>query len=104
MSPTKPRPLVADAQPTMPHDDTINDEDWYDEDNDDDPDEAEVGRCPECRGPIYDFSDRCPACGYWLTEADRRVMGSGASKPKWVLVTAGIVLIVLILGVLTLRF
>ena len=88
----------------MPHDDPIDDEDWYDEDNDDDPDEAEVGRCPECRGPIYDFSDRCPACGYWLTEADRRVMGSGASKPKWVLVTAGIVLIVLILGVLTLRF
>ena len=66
------------------------------------PDEAEIGRCPECRGPIYDLTDRCPACGYWLSEADRRAMWSGASKPKWVLITAAIVLVVLVLGVLTL--
>ena len=88
----------------MPYDDPIDDEDWYNEDDEEDPDEAEVGRCPECRGPIYDFTDRCPACGYWLTAADRRQMSSGLTKPKWVLVTAGIILVVLILGMLTLRF
>jgi hypothetical protein len=87
----------------MPYDDPIDDEDWYDE-GDEDPDEVEVGRCPECRGPVYDLTDRCPACGYWLSEADLRAMWPGASKPKWVLITAGIILVVLVLGMLTLRF
>lgn len=80
----------------------IDDEDWYDDD--DQHDEAEAGNCPECDGPIYDFTDRCPACGYWLTAADRRRLWSSGSKPTWVLVTAGIILVVLILGMLTLRF
>ena len=64
----------------MPHDDPIDDEDWY------------------------NLTDRCPACGYWLTEADRSAMWSGASKPKWVLITAGVILVVLVIGMLTLRF
>jgi hypothetical protein len=91
-------------EPNMPNDDPYDDEEWYSEDDEDDPDEAEVGRCPECHVPVYDITDRCPACGYWFSEADRRAMWSGASKPKWVLVTAGVILIVLILGMLTLRF
>jgi hypothetical protein len=88
----------------MPHDDTIDDEDWYDEDANDDPEEAEVGRCPECRGPVYEVTESCPACGYWLTEADRRAIWSGDSQPKWVLVTAAVILAILVLGALTLNF
>ena len=57
---------------------------------------------PSSRG--HEFTDRCPACGYYLSAADRRRLFAGDSKPKWVLITAGIVLIVLLLGVLTLRF
>jgi uncharacterized paraquat-inducible protein A len=90
----------------MPYDDPIDDEEWYDEDDDSsqEPDESETGHCPECSDPVYEFTNKCPACGYWLTDADRRRMSSGASKPTWVLVTAGIILVVLVLGMLTLRF
>ena len=88
----------------MPYDDPIDDEDWYDKDNDEGPDEAETGHCPECHGPVYEFTDKCPACGYWLTVSDRRRLWSGSSKPKWVLITAGVILVVLVLGMLTLRF
>jgi hypothetical protein len=90
----------------MPYDDPIDDEEWYEEDDDgsQEPVESETGHCPECSGPVYEFTNKCPACGYWLTDADRRRMSSGASKPTWVLVTAGIILVVLVLGMLTLRF
>ena len=90
----------------MPHDDPIGDEEWYEEDDDGskEPDDSETGHCPECSGPVYEFTNKCPACGYWLTEADRRQTSSGTSRPKWVLITAGIILVVLVFGMLTLRF
>jgi hypothetical protein len=89
----------------MPHDDAYEDEDWYDEeDESDDSDDVETAHCPECRAPVYEFTEKCPACGYWLTAADRRMMWSGDSKPKWILITAGVILVVLVLGMLTLRF
>jgi hypothetical protein len=90
----------------MPYDDPIDDEEWYDEDDDgsQESDDSETGHCPECSGPVYEFTSKCPACGYWLTNADRRQMSSGASRPKWVLITAGIILVVLVFGMLMLRF
>jgi hypothetical protein len=89
----------------MSHDDPYDEEDWYDEDDDiEEPDEAEIGHCPECREPVYEFTDKCPACGYWLTAADRRLLWSAESKPKWVLFTATVILVILLLGALTLRF
>lgn len=88
----------------MPYEDPDTDnEDWYD-DEPDKPDDAEATLCPECAEPIYEFNEKCPACGYWLTAADRRRLWSAESKPKWVLITATIVLAILMLGVLTLRF
>ena len=80
----------------MSYDDPIDDEDWYDDD--DESDEAEAAHCPECGQPVYDFSDKCPACGYWLSAADRRAMWSGESKPAWLKITALVVLIILLLG------
>jgi hypothetical protein len=88
----------------MPYNHPIDDEDWYDEDDNEDPDEAETGHCPECRGPVYELTDKCPACGYWLTQADRRLLWSSESKPKWVLLTATVILAILVLGALTLYF
>jgi hypothetical protein len=86
----------------MPHDDFDDrDEDWYDEVDDA---EEMPGRCPECGGPVYEFADRCPACGYWLTAADRRKIWRADSKPNWVILTALLILAVFVIGSLTLYF
>ena len=72
------------------------DEDWYDdEDADDQFDEEPAVRCPECGGSVYSATDKCPACGYWLSEADRRGQ-PGASKPRWIQLTAGLILLALL--------
>lgn len=88
----------------MSYDDRIDKEDWYDED--DQPVELndESAVCPECGGLVYQFTNKCPACGYWITDADRRRLWNGESKPKWVLITATIILVMMLLGVLRLRF
>jgi uncharacterized paraquat-inducible protein A len=87
----------------LTHDD-LDDEDWCSEDEDESYDDAEVGHCPECSAVVYEFSERCPACGYYLSAADRHRLFAGESKAKWVLITATVILVLLILGVLTLRF
>jgi zinc-ribbon domain len=71
-----------------------DDEDWYDEE-DDLEDQAAVA-CPECGAPIYADADKCPACGYWLLEADRRAAGSGESRPAWIQLTAGLMLLAIL--------
>lgn len=68
-----------------------DDEDWYD-DPDEEPGASEGGRCPECGGVIYDVVEMCPACGYWLTEADRQATWSSEARPAWVKLTAVLVL------------
>ena len=89
----------------MPHDDdTPDDEDWYDDDSADNASEETAGQCPECRGPVYEFTTMCPACGYYLTDADQRRLWSSAAKPKWVLITAALILTILVFGALTLTF
>jgi hypothetical protein len=86
------------------NDDNFEDEDWYAEDEDESYADADAGHCPECFAVVYEFAERCPACGYYLSAADRRRLFAGESKPKWVLITATVILAILILGVLTLRF
>jgi hypothetical protein len=85
-------------------DDPYGDEDWYSEDEDESNDDAETAHCPECSELVYDFSEKCPACGYYLTAADRRRLWASETKPKWVLITATVILVMLVLGALTLRF
>jgi ribosomal protein S27AE len=79
----------------MSHDD----EDWYDDD-DDETVEDDVA-CPECGGPIAEISDRCPACGYWLSAADRRTLGHGEATPSWVKFTAFVLLAAMLVGLAT---
>ena len=45
--------------------------DWEDIDDDDELDEEEAARCPECGAEMFIVTDRCQECGYWLSEADR---------------------------------
>jgi hypothetical protein len=76
-----------------------DDEDWCDED-DDASDEEESASCPECGGTVYSFSDKCPKCGYWLTDADRRAVYPSASKPLWLRITAVVVLLAFLASLL----
>ena len=83
----------------MPHHEfDDDDEDWYDDD--DAPDDGDPVPCPECGKPVYDFLDRCPTCGYWLSEADVRARRAGMSRPSWLRTTAIVVLIVMLLSLL----
>jgi len=82
----------------MPTDDPYEDEEWYSEDEDETYDDAESSHCPECAALLYDFSEKCPACGYWLTSADRRRLWSSDSHPRWIKVTALVILMVLLYG------
>jgi predicted amidophosphoribosyltransferase len=33
--------------------------------------------CPECNAEVYLIADRCPKCGYWFADDDRRAMRQG---------------------------
>jgi len=81
----------------MSYDAPYDDEEWYEDD--DEPDDVPV-RCPECGELIPTFLDKCPACGYWLSAADRRRLRSGELKPKWVRLTTIVVLAGIIVALL----
>ena len=40
----------------------------------DDWDDDDVTNCPECGAEIYVIAERCPKCGHWFVEQDRRAM------------------------------
>jgi hypothetical protein len=92
----------------MPHDDWEDDsEDWADDESvdgesidDDSDDDAETALCPECRGDIYLGADKCPACGYWLSAADHRAMGTDSSQPRHIRAIAAAILVVFLIGLL----
>jgi hypothetical protein len=82
----------------MSDDDWDDDESWAD-------DERDIGECiavpcPECGSPVEEIADKCPACGYWLSDADRRQMWPSESKPLWLRVTAAIVLAAFLVSLL----
>jgi hypothetical protein len=89
----------------------INDE-WDDEESDDDlwadddelDDADDSASCPECGGRVYTLTDKCPSCGYWLTDADRRAMCPAESKPLWLRITAMIVLVAFLFTLLAVGF
>jgi ribosomal protein L37E len=75
-----------------------DDEDWYDDDSDD-PDD-EWAPCPECGETVHVITGKCPACGYWLSAADRRAMWASESRPMWQKVTAVVLLVTFLAGIL----
>jgi uncharacterized paraquat-inducible protein A len=76
-----------------------DDEDWHD-DSEDEP----TVPCPECGEPVLEIADRCPACGYWLTESDRQRLSRHAALPAWVKLTAAVLLLVMLIGLATFMF
>jgi hypothetical protein len=90
----------------VPRDDwnADEDEDWPNEIDDDiddpDADADESAICPECGGHMFPGADKCPACGYWLTAADRRALGTDSSRPRLVKVVAVVILAIMLITML----
>jgi hypothetical protein len=84
-------------------DEEESDEDSWADDDDELDDEDESASCPECGGTIHGVTDKCPSCGYWLTDADRREMRPG-EKQLWLRVTAVIVLAAFLFTLLAVGF
>jgi predicted amidophosphoribosyltransferase len=78
-------------------DDAADDEDWYDDEVADE----DFIPCPECGKPIPEISDRCPACGYWLSAADRRSLSRREAIPAWAKFTAFLLLLAMLYGLAT---
>lgn len=74
---------------------------WSDEEEDwsetnDDLEDSDPVPCPECGAEIYPDLDHCPVCGYWLTDADIRALGTGSPLSKTVRVVAIMMLAIFI--------
>ena len=78
--------------------DDRDDEDWND-DEDDSENETTVP-CPECGAAIFLIADACPACGYWLSEDDRRALDPKSAKPAWLTITTWVLIAVFLVGIL----
>jgi hypothetical protein len=64
-------------------------DDWPDEN-------GETIPCPHCRHPIHEDSQRCPHCENWISEED----SPPERKPVWIVVTAVICLLIVLLWIL----
>jgi hypothetical protein len=89
-----------------PDDEDEIDEDWdaADPEGDDDVDDPafrteedddgeETVPCPECRRPVYEAADYCPACGAAIVPDDQ-----GPSRKAWIV--AGVLIVALLGGAL----
>jgi len=55
-----------------------------------------TGDCPECGAEIDVEAEMCPACGYWLTTAERHKLWDGGSRSKAALSAGQFVLVILL--------
>jgi hypothetical protein len=53
---------------------------------------------------MYRGSGKCPSCGYLLTAADHRALGTDSSQPKLIRAVAAILLVLIVLGLLLTGF
>ena len=80
----------------MSHHQSDDDDDL---ENDDSENETTVP-CPECGSAIFLIADACPACGYWLSEDDRRTLDRKSAKPAWLTITTWVLIAVFLVGIL----
>jgi len=83
----------------MTDDQWNDDEDWYDDEDDSvdaSLDAQEVVPCPECGAGIEIDAEKCPECGFWILEADRRLMQSDRSVAGRLKLAAVILLVLLL--------
>ena len=81
------------------------DDDWEDDDGaepadaewtPDDEDEDETVPCPHCQDPVHDQAERCPNCGWYISEED----APPARRPTWLVIGFILVLTVALLWAL----
>jgi hypothetical protein len=86
----------------------MSNDDWDDEDSwaddGDALDDEDAATCPECGGIVHNLTDKCQSCGYWISDADRRAMGSGERKPLWLRLTAAALLAAFLFTLLAVGF
>jgi len=66
-----------------------DDEDWDEDDIDEESDDETVP-CPQCRRPVYEDAEQCPACGHYLSIED-----APRHRPLWLIVGVGICLVII---------
>ena len=59
--------------------------------DEDDSDDDETVPCPHCRQPVYEYAERCPECGAYLSREDAPYQ----RKPVWLI--AGFLLCMVVL-------
>lgn len=59
------------------YDDELDEREFPDEHEDDDPEGTELRDCPHCGQEVYADAVQCPNCGDYIT-------GVAAAGPKWV--------------------
>jgi ribosomal protein L37E len=79
-------------------DDLDDDENW---DDDNGVDEEESAPCPECGKEIFVDAEMCPACGYWLTTAERHAIWSGGSSSAKLLSVGKVLLVVVLIALMS---
>jgi len=62
-----------------------------DMDSDEGDDEAETVECPHCGRDVYEQAEKCPFCRGYLSREDARKSG----KPRWVIATTLVLLLVI---------
>jgi hypothetical protein len=68
--------------------------DAYDADDPDDEDAGDTVTCPHCRREISDMAEQCPRCGQYLSEEEN----PSPTFPRWVVVTALLLLAAIAMG------
>lgn len=68
-----------------------DDEEWTPDDEDDD-----TVACPHCRVQVHEQAERCPHCGWYISEED----APPARRPTWIVIGFVLALAVAILWAL----
>jgi len=68
---------------------------------DDDTEQNDYVPCANCGTRILAFAERCPNCGHWFEEGEAwQHAHEEAGFPRWIVVTAGLVIVALLLWLL----
>jgi hypothetical protein len=67
------------------------DEEWVPDEDDEEP----TAECPHCHEPVFDQAERCPHCGWYISEKDT----PPARRPWWIALGVVLALIAVYLWV-----
>ena len=71
--------------------------DMDDESEDEDDGNIATDECPHCGAEVYEFAEKCPTCDRYLSKEDAPLR---SGHPKWIVVTALILLVPMLYALL----